>query len=118
VSYKIKPGNMFLTDFKRFGLLRIISRHKCSCGEKQMSLALHIARMFGGRREYVERIEDVTRPARNRMITQEGIALKPKKAIALKYGLSADQVRRIIQAGLHRKFPLGSVGKSKARKSC
>jgi|TARA_R100001086_G_scaffold145340_1_gene76727 hypothetical protein len=117
MSYKIKEKDMFLTDFKRFSILRIIARHKCpGCKRKQIGLAMLVSKMFGDVRLRLRKIEswsEIIKPARNRKITLEGIALRPRKKIALKYGLGVDQVRTIIQAGLHRKFPLGSAGKSK-----
>jgi len=110
MSYKIKPEEMHLTDFKRFGLLRWVARHRCKCGKPQFALALELAQAFGGVMQTIEKWVDITRPARNRKITRDGIALKPHKGLAVKYGVSAHHIKRIIRDGVNRKWPIKSIG--------
>ena len=113
MSYKIKPEEMHLTDFKRFGLLRWVARHRCKCGKPQVALALELAQAYGGVLQSIDKWEDITRPARNRQITQKGIALKPHKSLALKYGLGVKTISRIIRDGVNRKWPIKSIGGAK-----
>jgi len=127
MSYKIKPGEMTLTDFARNSILRYIARDKCPhCGKGLLAMALEIAIVFGGKMIKVHTWDVVTKRARNRQITVKAIALTPRKDIAVKYGLAHGTIRDIVKAGLHLKFPLtdrrtqkaraGSGGKSKSRK--
>jgi len=106
--FKIKPEEMFLNDFRKFGLLRHVARHKCQCGLEQKALALDLSRVFGGeivaKNAKIQPFAEVTRKARDRQITQCGIDQMPIEKIANKYGLSTYQIRKIIDAGLDRKW--------------
>jgi hypothetical protein len=109
MSYRIRPEEMFLNDFRRHGLLRHVARYKCKCGAEQKALALELARVFGGDHSAkitkIQPFGEVTKKARDRQITQCGIDQLPIEQIALKYGLSTYRIREILDAGLDRKWP-------------
>lgn len=63
-----------------------------------------LCRAFGGSNLYIPKLEGFGRPHRNRLIRQDAARGVPLSQLALAYGLSERQVRRILSTRPARDF--------------
>ena len=63
-----------------------------------------LCRAFGGSNLYIPKLEGFDRPHRNRLIRQDAARGVPLSQLALAYGLSERQVRRILSTRPARDF--------------
>ena len=97
----MRNEEVILGDFPEDSLIYKIA-------SRDIRLACEILKTYGGKKNYLPKLESIQRRARDREITELRIMLKLPGEIAREFGLSRNRILKIIKKGLDLRFPCGS----------